>query len=130
MLTCESPFEDTRLILPPPIRRVHATGLEEINGGLLEAGFWTASLRVHPGHNFRCARDSGARKRQVDIPSRKNLLSFPCHCGPAQVKNQRRNLIGRSRYEFDLCVHGTRKELWVTVDLSFIRELQRRLPRC
>ena len=32
------------------------TGLEEINGDLLQADFWTASFRICSVHNFRFAR--------------------------------------------------------------------------
>jgi hypothetical protein len=32
------------------------TGFGDINGNLPEADLWLASLRVHPGHNFRVAR--------------------------------------------------------------------------
>jgi hypothetical protein len=59
----------------------------------------------------------------------KNSLSSPLHCAPAEVENQRRNVVGRGWHEFNLHVHRLSKELRVTIYFSLIGELQGRLSR-
>jgi hypothetical protein len=56
-------------------RKLSRNGPGGDNGDLLEADFRPASLRVHPGHNFRFARDlPGAAAERVGFSSK----SFYC----------------------------------------------------